>query len=683
VTARPWLRTAVFAVLAGAILADARPASAAPAEIDRPVHPAPFAVSATDSVVYKVFVANGNQVGITLTNYGFFGNNFVSRSPSLEYPISSGFEHLVRGGLWVGAVAQDTLDFFTGVTTGSVDGSQGTSAQQSTEFTPAGSAISVRSTLKRNSHYDPNAISELDVISSFSDNPAKRALGNNEDHRPLNLLVRQETYSWSFAELQNFIILRFVIKNIGPPLQNVWVGWYSELASGNKNAYGTWPPSTASGPGSWYNKKWLQYDGDIRLLREHYCGTAPPPDLCGGDYAPYWAGIALLGTRPDLLVAGPESLSTKRITATAWDWAPGSALRDQDTERYAIMSMGAIDSAVTTGALWPPSDPVELLSVGPFAEIDPGDSVEVTFAIVGGPGTEDPSPIRTFTQVAQKAFDNNFIVPIPPPSPGMRIVAHDHALDFLWERSPEFTPDVTSPDTLDWEGYRLYLGETRGGMKLVKEWDKKDGRFYDTGLDEIALGKDSVQIDQTWYHYKYTVGNLKDGFKYFGAVTSFDEGIIDTGSLESGTTQNLTEAIPAPAPGERDGHKVTVFPNPYRVEAAWDQGPTHLVRDHYLWFANLPKQCTLRIYTLAGDLVFETPFDGDTYAGQGARGIYNPAQEQDIAAPTMSGSMFGWNMITREGQATATGLYVFSVEDKATGKRELGKFLIVKSDREQ
>ena len=37
---------------------------------------------------------------------------------------------------------------------------------------------------------------------------------------------------------------------------------------------------------------------------------------------------------------------------------------------------------------------------------------------------------------------------------------------------------------------------------------------------------------------------------------------------------------------------------------------------------------------------------------------------------------------TREGQAVATGLYLFSVEDLGSGHVERGKFLIVKSDRE-
>ena len=39
-------------------------------------------------------------------------------------------------------------------------------------------------------------------------------------------------------------------------------------------------------------------------------------------------------------------------------------------------------------------------------------------------------------------------------------------------------------------------------------------------------------------------------------------------------------------------------------------------------------------------------------------------------------------MITSEGQAAATGLYLFSVEDLDSGKVSRGKFLIVKTDRE-
>jgi hypothetical protein len=155
---------------------------------------------------------------------------------------------------------------------------------------------------------------------------------------------------------------------------------------------------------------------------------------------------------------------------------------------------------------------------------------------------------------------------------------------------------------------------------------------------------------------------------------------VEIEPLESGIAQNKALAIPSPAPGERPSRGVTVFPNPYRTEARWDQG--QLVRDHYLWFANLPRRCTLKIFTLSGDLVYETEFDGSTYAGEGARGIYDPTRELDVSAPTLSGGMFGWNMITKEGQAAATGLYMYAVKDSETGERQVGKFLIVKSDRE-
>jgi hypothetical protein len=213
---------------------------------------------------------------------------------------------------------------------------------------------------------------------------------------------------------------------------------------------------------------------------------------------------------------------------------------------------------------------------------------------------------------------------------------------------------------------------------------------FNTGLDSCRLAVPDT-IDGVPYQYRYTVTGLRDGFEYFAAVTSYDLGTNQIGSLESGISQNKTMAIPALAPGETpdprvyphfDPDKVYVFPNPYRVEARWDVGEK--VRDHYLWFTNLPRECTLRIYTLSGDLVYETQFDGATNAGEGTRGLYDPNRELDVKAPTLSGTTLAWNLITRGGQAAATGLYLFSVEDQ-TGKRPraVGKFLIVKSDREE
>ena len=80
--------------------------------------------------------------------------------------------------------------------------------------------------------------------------------------------------------------------------------------------------------------------------------------------------------------------------------------------------------------------------------------------------------------------------------------------------------------------------------------------------------------------------------------------------------------------------------------------------------------------------MYETRFDGATYRGAGARGLYDPKTDLDVDAPWLSGATRAWDLITREGQAAATGLYVFSVEDLDSGRVSRGKFLIVKSDRE-
>jgi hypothetical protein len=319
---------------------------------------------------------------------------------------------------------------------------------------------------------------------------------------------------------------------------------------------------------------------------------------------------------------------------------------------------------------------VELISVGPFERLDPGDSVTVDFAYMGAPSIE---LLDKRAHTAQRAFDLHYIVPVPPPSPRFKAVARDGAIDYYWDDSPEAFLDPTSPLPRDFEGYRLYAGHGRDTLNLLAQFDlagaPNDTTGFNTGLAGVRMAQ-PVVIDGVTYHYKYTLSNVRDGFKYFAAVTAYDLGTTEIESLESGRDQNEVMVVPAPRPGERAGG-VVVFPNPYRVEAAWDHGRN--VREHYLWFANLPPHCNIRIYTLAGDLVLDEAFDGATYNGSNARGIYNPASD---LPGTFSGATFGWDLVTRRGQAAATGLYMWSVENHATGKTQVGKVLLVKSDRE-
>jgi hypothetical protein len=628
------------------------------------------AAAGVDSVRYVTAVTGGNRVGLAISNYGFLGNNFVSRSPSFEFPLGSGYEHMARAGLWVGAVALSDSGFYTAVSTAIVDNAQGSSALSETEFTPAGNAILKRSRISNSRFYSPDAVSDEDLLCAYSDLPARGPSGyQGERHRPLNLLVRQRVLSFSLEAADAFTAIQFDIRNDGPPLSDLYVGLYAQLVSGDKNAYATWPPSASSGPGSWYYKTHARYDPARRLYQERYCLLAPYPTGCDTAYAPHWAGVRLLG-------ATPGGLAGRTVSFNWWSYSPGDTARDTDLERYAVLSNGSVmdlSPCVPGGAC----SPIMVLAVGPFDQVDPGDSIRVDVAFVGG---EDETRLLEHADFAQFAYDIDYRLPAPPPSPRVLVETGDGRVDVYWDDSPESASDPTSPAPggRDFEGYRVQLSLDRQSLTRVAQFDLVDTTGFNTGLEAARVDPPRV-VDGIEYRYRHRVTGLRNGFAYWGAVTSFDTGDAQVPSLESGVSQNKFMAVPNPAPGEsRRG--VVVYPNPYRVEARWDQGG--MVRDHWLWFANLPRRCHLRIYTLSGDLVFETRFDGAGYRGEGARGLYDPRQDLDTGPPTLSGASYAWNLISRQGQAVASGLYLYSVEDLDGGTIERGKFLIVKSDRE-
>lgn len=75
-------------------------------------------------------------------------------------------------------------------------------------------------------------------------------------------------------------------------------------------------------------------------------------------------------------------------------------------------------------------------------------------------------------------------------------------------------------------------------------------------------------------------------------------------------------------------------------------------------------------------------FDGDSYRTENVRGVWTPERNGDTGPPSLSGASFAWDLITDRGQAVASGLYLWTVEDQDGGPTQRGKLLVVKSDRE-
>jgi hypothetical protein len=102
--------------------------------------------------------------------------------------------------------------------------------------------------------------------------------------------------------------------------------------------------------------------------------------------------------------------------------------------------------------------------------------------------------------------------------------------------------------------------------------------------------------------------------------------------------------------------QIAVVPNPYMVSATWE--PKSLFSTgrgaRMVEFIHLPKECTIRIYTVRGYLV-------DT--------IYHSKDMND-------GSEF-WDLRTKEGRDIAYGLYIFHIDAPGLGET-IGKFAVVK-----
>jgi hypothetical protein len=477
-----------------------------------------WAGAAADSIRYTTTVTNGNRVGLTVTNYGFFGNNFIGPSPSFQFPLGSGYEHMARAGLWIGAsAATDTGDYTLRVSSGAVDNAQGSQAVTETEFTPAGNAIIEHSRILNSRVYSPAAISDEDLLCSYSDNPEHGPSGNQgEPHIPLNILVEQTTFDFSLPAAQDFVVLRFRVVNLGPPLVNVYLGLYVQLVSGNRNAYPTWPPTSNSVPGSWYYKTYADYDTTRRLYREHYCRSLPYPGGCAFDYCPPWAALKLLKVSPD-------SVAAKTVSFNWWSYSPGDTARATDVQKYHLMSNGVHPDLSTCTPGTNSCSPIALLSVGPFDQVNNGKDLVVDFALLGG---DDETQLAVNADYAQYAADINYHLPSEPPSPLVQVTTGANRVDLTWDDSPEFAEDQTSPapDHRDFEGYRVYLGLDRQHPERVAQFDKNTAPNDTTGFNTgfAAIQRDTVINGVPRHYYHYSITGLRDGLSYFGAVTSYD-----------------------------------------------------------------------------------------------------------------------------------------------------------------
>ncbi len=305
-------------------------------------------------------------------------------------------------------------------------------------------------------------------------------------------------------------------------------------------------------------------------------------------------------------------------------------------------------------------------------------------------GTGEMSPDEEWTDgTPENPRPQRYILPSPPNSPRVRVEPGDREVTIYWDRDAEDSVDpITGRE--DWEGYRLYRTsagadiESSGSLlqEFVKmaEFDKESHIGYNTGFSAVRLDElVTFPDDPVEYHYRFHVPNLLNGWQYAFSVTAFDEGDPEIGleSLESSRLFNAVRVIPGTPPTSEVNTEIGVYPNPYYGSAAWDGRSPDTgdirERERKITFFNLPARATIRVYTLAGDLVKTMHHESDAFAGEGE--WFNRFSSDDVV---FSGGEYSWDLITDFDQAIATGMYLFVVEDLETGNVKRGRFLIVK-----
>lgn len=240
-------------------------------------------------------------------------------------------------------------------------------------------------------------------------------------------------------------------------------------------------------------------------------------------------------------------------------------------------------------------------------------------------------------------------------------------------------------DVQDFEGFNIWRGfkESQGDLArpvdlaVVEELSKEDAYL---GVDVDSIYFDNFEewpkIDaDDRYYYELVDDNVYPGFNYFYIVTTFDRGYFKGFDLFN-KRDNLVCGIDIRADSNRvvelacdevkvismtvdaslDIREIFAVPNPYRSGTSAETTPFyHNFPDGGIKFYNIPKEASLKIFTVYGDVVWET-YHSD------------PGGENGIIS---------WDTKNKHGREVGSGIYIFRCE-RGDGEDVYGRVIIIR-----
>jgi hypothetical protein len=623
-------------------------------------------------------------------------NNWAPTGPSLDWPgfdaswisenIGGTPSHMASGGFWIGA--KNKKDSVITVEDWAMYG-----ASVSTESSSKYTLKTHRKLFPNGENYYLQANPKVgeEVIESVWEYNPNFYTASQEDEFQLPMRVVRRAHQWSGSKRdENFILYEYFFINISDEIRAAYptkkvsdtlYGVQMMLTYAMQTNSRSWRVLFPQETNGARNTK-VVYDRTNKMFQAENANYGFTNSLGkkvngvpqGEWLAPGYSGVKLLYSSPD-----STGIAT-RVDETKVGWSQGEPTLDLSGPFNGVSGFNEVKYQVLkypTNAYRFVQFPRNLtdtnfvnnarkwaiMSLGPWT-MKPMDTIKIVLAeIVAGMDyslaldrTVSPSVIfsESYTKSfipavkrAQLTFDNKFNHPDPPAAPKFNVnfFAGDEkkvANVITWDNSTEALPD---PDdlTLDLVGYRVYRSDflPMGPWVQVADIKKSDPAYYSGS--KYTLIDSTVKIG-TGYYYSITAYDTGKASWAFNPTQKFPEtgNTVKVPPMESSIFANrTTRPFLATFSAPTSVNKVIVVPNPYIV------GETNPIQ-----FVHVPNPCTIRIYTVRGDLV------------------------KTLKVGESSGGLVTWNQVTDFGQYVESGVYIFHVESQYGNST--GKFAIIR-----
>lgn len=437
---------------------------------------------------------DANNLDMVVTNHGSFAYDLLTGNAGLIYPKGSTKTAVFAAGPWIGAKVGGQVRVAVGEYSQEyVPGPMylGTFQQDNSQFRSykivrgnKTSADYLNWPVDQGAPVDstgaPALLGDAMIWSVYNDADPGAHTNNAGSTNPLGVEIQQSTFAFNRSgALGNIIFVRFKLLNKGGnQLDSMYVSAWSDpdLGGFTDDLVGC---DTTRSLGYVYNA----------TNADQLYGATPP--TVGYDF---FRGPIVPSATPGVFDTLGMTSFNKYINGTdpkssgeTYNYmqglnANGTPIIDQVTFQPTRFQVPG-DPVANTGWLdTSPADRRLQLSTGPFS-MAPGDSQEITIAIIVGQGTDRLSSItdlKNKDDQAQIVFNLNFDIPAPPPSPTVYVQELDKKVRLIWDQAAVGTHSANAILGQDFvfEGYRVWQLPSKGGFsgaKVIATYDEANG----------------------------------------------------------------------------------------------------------------------------------------------------------------------------------------------------------------